>query len=36
MREWLTVVDNIQDSVDRQAFAETFLVNAWRNVVLKV
>jgi hypothetical protein len=34
--EWLTVVENTRDSVNRQAFAETFLVNAWRNVVLQI
>jgi hypothetical protein len=36
MREWLSVMETIQDSVNREAFAKTFLVNAWRNIVLQV
>lgn len=35
-REWLTIVENIQSSVNREAFTATYLVNAWRNVVLQV
>jgi len=35
-REWLTIVERIQPSVNRQAFTATYLVNAWRNVILQV
>ena len=35
-REWLTLMENIQSSVNRQAFKGTYLVNAWRNVVLQI
>jgi hypothetical protein len=34
--EWLTLVENIQGSVNHESFKATFLVNAWRNVVLQV
>jgi hypothetical protein len=36
IREWLIVVENIQSSVNHDNFKATFLVNAWRNVVLRV
>jgi len=36
LREWLTIMENIQSSVNRDAFTATYLVNTWRNVVLQV
>jgi hypothetical protein len=35
-REWVTIMENIQSSINRKAFTATYLVNAWRNVVLQV
>jgi hypothetical protein len=35
-REWLTVIENVQGRVNRHAFTATYLVNAWRNVVLQI
>jgi len=36
IREWSTVAENVRGSVDREVFAATYLVNAWRNVVLPI
>lgn len=36
IREWSTVVENVRGSVDREVFEATYLVNAWRNVVLPI
>ncbi|MBK7394187.1 MAG: hypothetical protein IPI64_12965 [Chloracidobacterium sp.] len=36
IHEWSTIVKSIRDSVDREAFALTFIVNAWRNTVIQI
>ena len=36
IREWSIVAENISGSVNREVFAKTFLVNAWRSFVFEV
>lgn len=36
VHEWSIVAENTQGSVNREVFAATFLVNAWRNFVLQI
>lgn len=36
IHEWVTVVQNIQGNVNREAFTATYLVDAWRNFVVQV
>lgn len=36
IHEWSAVAGNVRGSVNREVFTATYLVNAWRNVVLPI